>query len=632
MSAVSLPPDEEMLVERGWASLPDAYRVPPSVPTLAEAAAYCQRLAESHYENFHVASRFLPKSLRPHFFSIYAYCRISDDLGDEVGDAAQSLALLRWWERELDACYDGRARHPVFVALRETIQACSIPKQPFADLLTAFRQDQTVKRYDTMADVLEYCRCSANPVGRLVLYACGQAGEEQFRFSDATCTALQLANFWQDVSVDYAEGRVYLPQHDLRRFGVTEAVIAHGIATPEFRALLQHEVEYARGLFRQGVGLIDLVHGNLRLVLDLFSRGGLEILNAIERQDFDVLSARPAISKRTKATLAAKAVLGRAIPSLRLGPPASQRQASPARTLDDCYAVCRAIARNEAKNFYYAFVALPPPRRNAICAIYAFMRQADDLADDETVPAEERRRRLQEWLGRWKQTATGAETTDPVFRAVHDATQRFAIPLQLLDDLVKGVAMDLTTAADEEETVTHATFAELYDYCYHVASVVGLVCIRIFGYTDPRAEKLAEETGVAFQLTNILRDVAEDAERNRVYLALEDLHAHGVTVDSLMRRAPKTPPAPNERALLEAVAQRAENYYRSAHELLPLIDSSSRPALWVLVAIYHGLLERIRRADYDVFSRRVRVPTATKLGILGLGQIRMARTRLLARG
>ena len=293
------------------------------------------------------------------------------------------------------------------------------------------------------------------------------------------------------------------------------------------------------------------------------------------------------------------------------------------------YATCRAIAKREARNFYYAFVALPLERRNAICAIYAFMRQADDLADDESLPREERRRKLNAWLTAWREAATGSATADPVFLAVRDATARFAISLQLLDELVDGVAMDLDHAATGAPD-TYATFADLYRYCYLVASVVGLVCIRIFGYSDERAEKLAEETGIAFQLTNILRDVSEDAARNRVYLPLTDLAAHGVSLDSVLQRAPSQPPTAAERALLASVARRAEDYYRSAAELLPLIHRESRPALWVLVSIYHALLKRIERADYDVFTHRASVPTVQKIAILLVGLARMTWARLSA--
>jgi squalene synthase HpnC len=313
------------LIERGWSALPASYRIPDVAPTLEEARTYCRRLAESHYENFHVASWFLPRALRPHFHAIYAYCRISDDLGDEVGDTSQALALLELWGRELDACYEGRARHPVFVALGETIRTRSIPKQPFADLLTAFRQDQTVTRFASMKEVLGYCRYSANPVGRLVLYACGEADEGRFRHSDATCTALQLANFWQDVRRDYAKGRIYLPQDDMLRFGVGEETIAGGGATPEFRALLRHEVAFTRGLFEDGLALIGMVSRELALDLDLFSRGGLEILRAIERRDYDVLASRPFISKGAKIRLALRALCGKALPILRLrGRPAGK--------------------------------------------------------------------------------------------------------------------------------------------------------------------------------------------------------------------------------------------------------------------------------------------------------------------
>ena len=300
------------LIDQGWAALPAEYRMPAQAPTLEEAKAWCQRLSETHYENFHVASWFLPKALRPHFHAIYAYCRVSDDLGDETGSREQSLALLDMWNQELDACYRGETRHPVFVALAETIRECNIPKQPFADLLIAFKQDQTVTRFETMDEVLHYCRYSANPVGHLVLYVCGYRDEERFRLSDYTCSALQLANFWQDVRGDYADrDRVYFPQDDMRRFGVTEAMIADGQFTPGFRELMRYEVGYAREIFAKGLPLIGMVDRDLALDLDLFSRGGIEILNAIEEQNYDVLRARPAISKTRKAALLLRALTGK---------------------------------------------------------------------------------------------------------------------------------------------------------------------------------------------------------------------------------------------------------------------------------------------------------------------------------
>jgi len=292
---------------KGWAALPPEYAIPETAPSLEEARAYCERLARSHYENFSVATWFLPAKLRPHFYGIYAYCRISDDLGDEVGDPQQSLILLNEWEEELDACYAGVPRHPVFVALRPTILSCSIPRDPFADLLKAFRQDQTFTRYRTFDDVLGYCVNSANPVGRLVLYACGYSDRERHELSDFTSTALQLANFWQDVSVDYAKGRIYLPLEDLIRFGVQESDIAQRRFSAAFGELMRFEVERAREWFQRGRALIAMVERELAIDIELFTRGGEEILNCIERRDYDVLRARPVISKPRQLALVASA-------------------------------------------------------------------------------------------------------------------------------------------------------------------------------------------------------------------------------------------------------------------------------------------------------------------------------------
>jgi squalene synthase HpnC len=299
----------------GWSALPPEYAIPEQAPSEAEAREYCRRLARSHYENFSVASWFLPERLRQHFFNVYAYCRISDDLGDEVGDTAASLQLLDEWETELNACYDGDhtrgPRHPVFVALAETVREFEIPKHEFADLLTAFRQDQSVTRYETFSDLLGYCKNSANPVGHLVLYLCGYRDAERQQLSDYTCTALQLANFWQDVSADFAKGRIYLPLEDLRRFGVSEEEIRDGENTSAFCAMMKFEVERAREWFAQGLPLIAKVERALATDIELFSRGGQEILNAIERQDYAVLGRRPAISKTRKLALVARAALGK---------------------------------------------------------------------------------------------------------------------------------------------------------------------------------------------------------------------------------------------------------------------------------------------------------------------------------
>jgi squalene synthase HpnC len=294
-----------------WSGLPPEYAIPDHAPSEGEAREYCRRLARSHYENFSVASWFLPARLRQHFFNVYAYCRISDDLGDEVGDNAASLQLLDQWETELNACYNGRPRHPVFVALAETVLEFEIPKHEFADLLTAFRQDQSITRYETFNELLGYCRYSADPVGHLVLYLCGYRDSDRQQLSDYTCTALQLANFWQDVSADFAKGRIYLPLEDLRRFGVSEEVIRDGNNNSAFCEMIKFEVERAREWFEQGMPLIAKVDRALATDIELFSRGGQEVLNAIERQNYAVLGRRPAISKTRKLALVARAALGK---------------------------------------------------------------------------------------------------------------------------------------------------------------------------------------------------------------------------------------------------------------------------------------------------------------------------------
>lgn len=292
------------------ARLPAYYHYTPGARvSLDEARAYTQRIARGHYENFTVVSWFLPPDKRQHFFNVYAYCRWSDDLGDELDDPQLALELLHWWREELHACYrdetrlEGRGAPPVFVALRDTIRAFDLPLEPFDNLLTAFIQDQTVTRYETYGDLLGYCVNSANPVGRLVLYLCGHRDEERQRLSDATCTALQLTNFWQDVTVDWQKDRVYLPLEDLRRFEVTVDEIAERRFSDRFAKLMQFEVERTRALFREGLKLCDLLDGRVRRDIELFNRGGMALLDRIERQRYDVLGRRPALGKWGKVRL-----------------------------------------------------------------------------------------------------------------------------------------------------------------------------------------------------------------------------------------------------------------------------------------------------------------------------------------
>jgi 15-cis-phytoene synthase len=286
------------------------------------------------------------------------------------------------------------------------------------------------------------------------------------------------------------------------------------------------------------------------------------------------------------------------------------------------YSVCRHIARSAAKNFYYGFLVLPLRKRNALSAVYAFMRHADDISDDPGIPPAQRREKLDEWMHALRRVVDGERTDDPVLFALADAQKKFNIPLDWLEALVHGTEMDvpagLARAKSGEPQLQYETFEQLYDYCYHVASVVGLVCIRIFGYRDPRAEKLAEQVGIAFQLTNILRDVKEDAGMGRVYLPREDFQRFGIDAHALMNGSAAT----TLRPLLEFEAHRALEFYRAAEELLPLIDEDAQPALWTLVEIYSRLLNRIIARNYDVFSERVRLGTAEKLTVMAKGFLR----------
>ncbi len=295
------------------------------------------------------------------------------------------------------------------------------------------------------------------------------------------------------------------------------------------------------------------------------------------------------------------------------------------------YSVCGGIARTHARNFYYAFLVLPKPKREALCAVYAFMRKCDDLSDDPSLPPRERRARLEAWLDAFHRAQAGEPTDDAILLALTDTQRRYLIPLELLDQLAFGTLMDVPEEAPAEPgpapaarekpaglTVQYRAFKDLYLYCYHVASVVGLVCIKIFGYRNQAAEHLAERCGIAFQLTNIIRDVKEDAEMGRVYLPLEDLQRFELSPADLQGR-----PDPGRlRPLLALEADRARDFYKSGFELIPLINEDSQPAMWVLVTIYQRLLEKIAQRQYDVYSGRIRLTAREKLLVLGKGFVK----------
>jgi len=618
-----------------------AQNAPPAGCSPEAAQQYTRWLATHHYENFNVASWLLPKQLHQHFYNLYAYCRWADDLGDEVSDTQRALELLDWWEEELNACYEGRPSHAVFVALRQTIVGKNIPKQPFADLLKAFRQDQTVKRYPTWQSVLDYCVYSANPVGRLVLYLCGYRDEGRQRLSDATCTALQLANFWQDVSRDLEKGRIYIPQDIAAQNGVSEDDMVSRRFSDNYVALLKDLIARTRILFDEGLPLAQQVEGKLRLDLEMFSRGGIAVLDAIESTGYNTLHRRPAISKTKQATLLVRVLVSqffwprastaRSVP--RTIAPAEPASASPSAVgaqqaaphaatkseirIETSYAACHQIARAARSNFYYAFYLLPKPKRDGLAALYAFMRLVDDVADEGDDLAT-KQRGLAKWRAALDQVVTGTEHcregssalalqswphgAGEVLPALVDTMRRFHMPARYLHDLISGAEMDLTIK-------NYPTFDRLKEYCYRVAGTVGLTCTHVFGFSDPRALDLAEKLGLAFQLTNIIRDVHEDSALGRIYIPDEDLARYNVSPQDFAKNEATL----GVRELLRFEADRAWQMYDEGAKLLDLVDADSRGTLWLLVHTYNALLARIESLDFAVFGERVRLSKAERM-------------------
>jgi squalene synthase HpnC len=602
-----------------------AERVPANDCSPAAAQDYTRWLATHHYENFNVASWLLPKELHQHFYNLYAYCRWADDLGDEVPQKERALELLDWWERELDACYDGRPSHPVFVALRETITAKNIPKQPFADLLRAFRQDQNVKRYPTWDSMIGYCVYSANPVGRLVLYLCGYRDDERQAMSDATCTALQLANFWQDVERDLEKGRIYIPLDVAASHGLTEADIVERRFDERYVNLMKDLIARTRVLFAQGAPLAKTVSGRLSVDLEMFSRGGVAVLDAIEAMGYDTLHQRPAISKAKQVSLLGRSLLSHLAAKRRRSESKSgdlafvmAQHAAPQQSMSaaDSYAACHRIARASHSNFYYAFYLLPKPKRDGLAALYAFMRLVDDVVDEGNDLAA-KQRGLADWRAALDDAVIGEEqlvdgsaalnSSTPsgapeVLPALVDTMQRYKMPARYLHDLISGAEMDLTLR-------TYLTFDRLREYCYRVAGTVGLTCTYVFGFHDPRALDLAEKLGLAFQLTNIIRDVHDDYALGRVYLPEEDLVRYGVSPPDFG----KSEATLGVRELLRFETDRAWQCYEEGSALFGLIDEESRGALWLLVHTYSALLARIESLDFAVFGERVRLSKAEKM-------------------
>jgi squalene synthase HpnC len=587
---------------------------------LPEAERYTRWLATHHYENFNVVSWLLPRRLHQHFYNVYAYCRWSDDLGDEVGNPARALELLDAWEDELRLAYrqGSGPSHPVLIALRETIRAKEIPIEPFSHLLRAFRHDQRVHRYATWADVLDYCVYSANPVGRLVLYLCDYRDADRQRLSDHTCTALQLANFWQDVSRDIEKGRIYIPLDALHAHGLAEDDICARRFDERYVGLMKSLIARTRVIFAAGAPLAHHIDGTLRVDIELFSRGGLAILDAIEASGYNTLERRPALTRWTKARLLGQAlrsklwsrattttdeITGLGAAEEAIAYEAGQPSSAKAHEIGASYDECNRIARAARSSFYLAFFGLRKPKRNALCALYAFMRLVDNVSD-EPGDLESKRRGLARWRAMLDEAVAGETAGHTILPALADTISRFQIPTRYFHDLILGAEMDLTIDS-------YATFDRLSEYCYRVAGTVGLTCLSVFGFRDPKAPDLAERLGLAFQLTNIIRDVRTDYEMGRVYIPQEDLERFGCRAEDL--RGPMTPQLQN---LLDFEAQRAWRFYEEGAPLVHQIDSDSRATLWALIRTYSTLLARIEDREFDVFSSRISVKSTEKIQYL----------------
>ena len=483
-------------------------------------------------------------------------------------------------------------------------QARELPSTPFEDLITAFEQDQTVTRYATSRSCSSIAAIPPIRWAGWCLGLCGYRDAERQALSDATCTALQLANFWQDVTVDLEKDRIYLPLEWLRRYGYSTSDLRARDFRPAFQEVMREAVSQARDLFLKGLPLVGMVDRRLALDLDLFSRGGLLVLEKIERMGYNVLAERPAISKTERIGLLLRSLCR--IPFLR---------SACTPSLASSYEHCIRVARAKARNFYYSFLLLPKEKRQAMCAVYAFMRHCDDLSDE---PGADRRVRRAGGVagGDGACSGRGAGNYNALWPAFADTVERYRIPHAYFHAMIDGVSSDLFPRRVK-------TFNELYEYCYRVASVVGLTVIHIFEFEDAEALDLAEKCGIAFQLTNILRDMKEDAERGRVYLPAEDLTRFGVAESQFCERTTSA----EARQLFRFEAARARSYYEESRRLVGMVGKESRKSLWALIEIYSELLRRIEKRDYEVLAERIRLSAAEKFWIL----IRALGTDLNAR-
>ncbi len=562
---------------------------PPALP--AEAGL----LAQADHENFPVVSRLVPRAAREHLLAVYAFARLTDDLGDEhPGDRS---AALDWLEGHLRAALEGRPSHPVTARLSRTIAATEMAAAPFFDLIAANRRDQAIARQASWDELLGYCRLSANPIGTAVLAIAGALTPDRQALSDRVCSGLQVIEHLQDVGEDASAGRVYLPADDLERFGVVDADLTAPAATPALRSAVAFELARARELLAAGIPLTRSLRGWCRLAVAGYVAGGLAAADAIEAAGYDVL-AGPVRRSRARTLRHALQVLASPGPRSRYG----KRQQP---DLDRAYAACAEVTRRQAKNFAYGIALLPPPKRRAMAVVYALARRVDDIVD-ETGPTETRARTLDELQAQVTRTMAEGVAADPddlVLVALADVVRRYPLPPDAVADLFEGCRRDLVLARI-------ATFDDLVVYCRQVAGSIGRLSLAIFGTERPElTTPLADDLGVALQLTNILRDVVEDRDQlGRVYLPADDLARFGCAPDA-------SGPADRLAALVTFEAERARGWYEGGLGLLPHLDHRSRACVAAMAGIYHRLLDHIEHDPGAVLRGRVSLTTGEKLGV-----------------
>jgi squalene synthase HpnD/squalene synthase HpnC len=573
----------------------------------------CQDLAQSHYENFGVGSWLLPRNSRDALAAIYSVVRIADDIADEDRPDAtpeNRIVEIQEWQAGLEsAVAGGSAPHWAQRAGAHAIRQHHLELDCFRALFRAFIRDAEGANYETFEDLLGYCSDSANPVGRLVIGlldpACS-ANSRLLRASDSICTGLQLINHWQDVAVDASRGRIYLPREDRERFGVDEEELLRGEDSEALRSLLAFEVARAREFLEAGDELVRGTRGRLRIEVALFRRAGLQACAALERSGFAVMDGSSKLTGRDRAAIVFNGIRDNVFVARGSG----DKPDSP--ELRDAYEQCQKLTRTSGSSFAAAFWLLSADRRRALYAIYAFCRLADDIADSPEIAGD--RVAL---LARWREELAAAyrgDATHPVGIALGDAAQRFDLPQEIFEDLLLGIESDLEAAPID-------TFADLRTYCYRVASTVGILIVRLLGCRSPRAIEYAETLGIAVQLTNILRDVTEDAQGGRVYLPQIDLEQFGVDASDLADPVP----SPELRLLLACYAERARTLFERADALLPPADRRALRPAQAMGRIYQHLLAELHRQAFVnqrrpgrpirlSKSRRLAIATSTWLG------------------